>query len=56
MNAFQEICKKYGYGQSDIAARFGIPLCTVQGWYLGERNAPQYVIAMIDEILKNQNK
>lgn len=46
-----EICKVYGYSQTDLAKRFGIPLRTVQDWYAGRRTPPDYVVNMIDELL-----
>lgn len=47
----KEICEKYKISQSGLARRFGIPLRTVQGWYLGERKPPEYVVSMINELL-----
>ena len=52
----RDICGKYDYTQTDIAIRFGIPLRTVQGWYIGERTPPQYVVYMMDEILRRDEK
>lgn len=51
----KEICEKYQIGQSDLARRFGIPLRTVQGWYLGERKPPEYVARMIEELLQSDS-
>ena len=48
----RELCEKYNISQSGLARRFGIPLRTVQGWYLGERKPPEYVVGMIDELLQ----
>lgn len=48
----KEICEKYKISQSGLARRFGIPLRTVQGWYLGERKPPEYVVGMINELLQ----
>ena len=47
----RELCEKYNISQSGLARRFGIPLRTVQGWYLGERKPPEYVVRMIYELL-----
>lgn len=47
----REICEKHKISQSGLARRFGIPLRTVQGWYLGERKPPEYVVSMIGELL-----
>lgn len=47
----KELCDKYTQTQTGLSKRFGIPLRTVQGWYLGERNPPAYVVLMMDELL-----
>lgn len=46
-----DLIKKYGMTQTGFARRFNIPLRTVQGWCIGERTCPPYVIAMAAEIL-----
>lgn len=48
----KEICKKYGYSQTALAKRFGIPLRTVQGWHGEQRNPPEYVVNMMVELLE----
>lgn len=48
----KEVCEKYQINQSALARRFGVPLRTVQGWYLGERRPPEYVVRMIVELLQ----
>ena len=50
----KEICEKYGLSQTAMAKRFGIPLRTVQDWYSGRRNPPDYVVCMMDELLKKE--
>ena len=52
----KEICEKYGYSQSALARRFNIPLRTVQGWHIGERKPPEYVLGMMEEILSFEEK
>lgn len=47
----KDLCDKYTQTQTGLSKRFGIPLRTVQGWYLGERNPPAYVVGMMDELL-----
>lgn len=47
----KELCDKYTQTQTGLSKRFGIPLRTVQGWYLGERNPPAYVVHMMAELL-----
>lgn len=48
----KEICEKYGYSQTGLAKRFGIPLRTIQNWAGGQRPAPSYVVGMMVEILE----
>ena len=50
----KQICEKYNLSQTALAKRFGIPLRTVQNWVGGQRNAPDYVIKMMVEILDKQ--
>ena len=47
----KEICEKYELSQTALAKRFGIPLRTVQDWYSGRRNPPDYVVGMMVELL-----
>ena len=49
--AIKEICEKYRLSQTDLAKRFNIPLRTVQDWYAGRRNPPDYVVTMMLELL-----
>ena len=50
----QDILTTYGYTQSSLARRFGIPLRTVQNWCGGINTPPPYVIGMMIEILKRE--
>lgn len=47
---FKALLDLMGMSQSDCSRRFCIPLRTVQGWALGERNAPPYVRLMMAEL------
>lgn len=47
----KEICEKYGYSQTALAKRFGIPLRTVQDWHGERRTPPEYVVNMIIALL-----
>ena len=49
-----EICRAYGYSQSALARRFGIPLRTVQNWHSGANKAPDYLLRMMQEILDKE--
>lgn len=40
-----------GLTQQALAARFGIPLRTVEDWDAGRRNPPPYVLRMMAELL-----
>ena len=48
----KDICAKYGFSQTALAKRFGIPLRTVQDWYSERRTPPEYVVSMMLEILE----
>lgn len=52
----KEICEKYGYNQTELAKRFGIPLRTVQEWHGGRRTPPEYVVNMIIALLDYERK
>lgn len=52
MTNFKELLDAYSISQTSLARRLKIPLRTVQGWTLGERNPPDYVLRMIDFCLK----
>lgn len=46
---FRELLDRLGKTQSSCARRFCIPLRTVQGWALGERECPSYIRLMMAE-------
>ena len=48
----KEICEKFQTSPDQLSLRFDIPLRTVQGWYYGERKPPNYLLKMIEEILR----
>ena len=52
----KDICEKYGYSQTSLAKRFGIPLRTVQDWHSNRRVPPPYVVAMMVQILEKEEK
>lgn len=52
----KEICEKYGYSQTALAKRFGIPLRTVQDWHGERRTPPAYVVNMMLEILRKDKE
>ena len=41
-----------GLSQSQFAARFQIPTCTLQDWEHNRRTPPAYVLYMMQELLK----
>ena len=47
---FKELLALMGLNQSACSRRFGVPLRTVQGWALGERECPTYVRRMMAEL------
>ena len=54
MRTIRELCNEYGYSQTKLAKRFGIPLRTVSDWCRELRTPPPYVVKMMEEILKEE--
>ena len=48
-----DIKEKYNLSIKEVSEKFGIPYRTVQNWSDGSRKAPEYVLNMMDIILKN---
>lgn len=48
----RELVDRTGLSQTAFAKRAGIPLRTVQGWCLGERDCPAYVRFLLAEHYK----
>lgn len=53
---FKDLTKVYGMSVKSISERFGIPYRTAQNWNSEQRECPDYVLRMIDEILENESK
>lgn len=52
----KQIRNKLGLSQSQFAKKFDIPLGTLAHWEQGVRTPPQYVVSMIQQIIKLENK
>lgn len=50
--SIKELCTEYGLGQTELARRFDIPLRTIQNWHAEVRTPPDYVVRMMDELLR----
>lgn len=50
--SMRELVDRTGLSQTAFAKRAGIPLRTVQGWCLGERDCPAYVRFLLAEHYK----
>lgn len=50
------VMSQYGYNIKGLSERFLIPYRTVQNWVGGQRECPDYVIRMMDEILSKEKK
>lgn len=46
---FKDLLRRMGLTQTGCSVRFCIPLRTVQGWALGERECPSYIRLMMAE-------
>lgn len=54
MKTIKDLCEEYGYSQTRLAERFGIPLRTVQNWHGGQREPAPYLVPMMEDILKRE--
>ena len=52
----KELCREFHLTQRALADRFGIPYRTVQDWYAGRRQPPEYVVRIIRTILEYEQK
>lgn len=50
----KELRKETGMSQGKFAAYFGIPARTLQEWEQEKRNPQEYVVDMMERILKNE--
>lgn len=41
-------------GCTKFSRRFGIPLRTVQNWYYGERQPPEWLVVLIEQAIKER--
>ena len=48
----EEIRKLSGLSQRAFSAKYGIPTRTIEDWETGKRNAPDYVLAMLERIVR----
>ena len=56
MKTVKDLLTEYGLGQTALARRFNIPLRTVQNWCGGQNTPPDYVITMIEELLRRDRE
>lgn len=54
--SIKELRKQTGMSQSQFAKRFNIPVGTLAHWEQGVRKPPNYVLTMIEEILKTKQE
>lgn len=47
----KELRTKTGLSQGKFAARFGVPVRTLQNWEQGHQVPPDYVVVMMERIL-----
>jgi transcriptional regulator with XRE-family HTH domain len=48
----QTICEAYGLSQTDLSLYFKIPIRSIQDWHAGRRTPPDYVVELIEKILR----
>ena len=54
--SIKELIQAAGMTQTAFGEYFGIPLRTVQNWCGGQRQCPDYVLALIEYKLRNEGK
>ena len=47
----KKLIEKSGLNQREFAEAFGIPLRTIQNWATGQRECPEYVYNMMNELV-----
>lgn len=52
----KDLRKLAGMTQKQFSEFFNIPMRTLQGWELGERKCPEYLLNLIEYKLKNESK
>lgn len=52
----KELRKLSGMTQKQFSEFFNIPMRTIQGWELGERKCPEYLLSLIKYKLRNESK
>ena len=45
-----------GMSRKDFAVYFGLPYRTLQAWEIGDREAPEYLVDLMEYKLRNENK
>lgn len=56
MNDFVEFFEKYGMTLKELSDYFEIPYRTVQGWKLGKRKCPSYLLKLMIYKLENEKR
>ena len=54
--SIKELIQAAGMTQNGFGDYLGIPLRTVQNWCGGQRQCPDYVLALIEYKLRNEGK
>lgn len=52
----KELREQTGLSQGNFAKLFGIPVKSIQNWEQGRTEAPDYLIAMMEELLDKKMK
>lgn len=55
-NTIKEIRALTGLSQDQFSKAYGIPLGTLQHWEAGERKPPEYVIKLLEKVVKHEIK
>lgn len=52
----KELRASTGLSQAKFAERYSIPVRTLQGWECGRRNPPAYALAMLEKLVKEDQR
>lgn len=55
-DALKQLRTQRGYSKPSFAKKFNIPYSTYYDWELGRRTPPEYVLSMMSDILKMEDK
>lgn len=56
MTDSERIRKELGVSRAEFSRRYGIPVRTLEDWDAGRRTPPEYVIALLERVTKEDKE